>query len=126
MNLRKPQDRSLPGSSWLVCLLLILGIWLAFGQAIHFDFVNYDDDFFVYHNSLVAEGLTLRGLVEVFTRMDRIFYYPLCVVSFMLDSTLYGLSPFGFHLTNVLLHMAVSGRLKCTTPGRFKVYHLEA
>ena len=90
----------------LICLLLILGVWLGFGRAIEYDFVNYDDDVFVYNNSLVVSGLTAHGLVEVLTRIDQISYYPLCTISFMLDSTLYGLNPSGFHLTNVLLHMA--------------------
>ncbi len=91
---------------FLICLLLILGVWLGFGRAIEYDFVNYDDDMFVYNNSFVANGLTVHGVVDVLTRIDQIFYYPLCTISFMLDSTIYGLNPFGFHLTNVLLHMA--------------------
>ncbi|MGE4490431.1 MAG: tetratricopeptide repeat protein [Kiritimatiellales bacterium] len=88
----------------LVYFLLFAGIWLSFGRALWCDFVNYDDDLFVYANPLVIEGLTWHGVCEVLTRTDRIFYYPLTMLSFMLDSTLYGLNPFGFHLPNLLLH----------------------
>jgi hypothetical protein len=91
---------------FLICFLLALGVWLSFGQAIRCDFVNYDDDVFVYNNPLVANGLTSHGVADVLTRMDQVFYYPLTALSFMLDATIYGLNPFGFHLTNVLLHMA--------------------
>ena len=90
----------------LVCLLLVLGVWLGFGRAVQYGFVNYDDDVFVYNNSLVVNGLTVHGVVDALTRIDQVFYYPLCTISFMLDSAVYGLNPFGFHLTNVLLHMS--------------------
>lgn len=90
----------------LVCLLLVLGVWLGFGRAVRYDFVNYDDDVFVYNNSLVINGLTVHGAVDALTRTDQVFYYPLCTISFMLDSAIYGRNPFGFHLTNLLLHMA--------------------
>lgn len=92
----------------LVCLLLALGVWLGFGRAIQYDFINYDDDVFVYNNTLVTHGLTVQGLVDAVTRINQIFYYPLSTISLMLDSAVYGLNPFGFHLTNVLLHMGSS------------------
>ncbi len=91
---------------FLICLLLVLGVWLSFGRAIQYDFVNYDDDVFVYNNPLVLNGLSISGLHDVLTRTDQVFYYPLTTLSFMLDEVVYGLNPFGFHLTNVLLHMA--------------------
>ncbi len=91
---------------FLICLLLVVGVWLGFGSAIQYDFINYDDDVFIYANPLVANGLTVQGVIDALTRIDQVFYYPLCTISFMLDSAIYGLNPFGFHLTNVLLHMA--------------------
>ena len=35
-------------------------------------------------------------------------WYPLTLISYMLDSQIYGLQPWGFHLTNVLLHAATA------------------
>ncbi|MFA7369385.1 MAG: hypothetical protein WC334_07050, partial [Kiritimatiellales bacterium] len=99
------------GYCLLICLLLVLGVWLGFGRAIGYGFINYDDDVFVYNNPVVANGMTVQGVVDVLTHIDRIFYYPFCTISFMLDSSVYGLNPFGFHLTNVLLHMANAGLL---------------
>ena len=103
MNL--PEMPTVREQRFWVCLLLVLIVWLGFGQALQCGFVNYDDDFFVYNNLLVIDGLSVHGIVQALTRVDQNFYYPLCTISFMLDSTVYGINPFGFHLTNVLLHM---------------------
>jgi hypothetical protein len=34
----------------VVSVLLVLAIFLVFGQTTHYDFVNYDDDVYVYDN----------------------------------------------------------------------------
>ncbi len=77
-----------------------------FGQTLRFGFVDYDDNFFVYENPTVVDGLTVDGVVRTMTKIDETFYYPFTVLSFMLDSTLHDMNPHGFHLTNVILHTA--------------------
>ena len=44
-----------------VCLFLAAAIWVVFGQTLHYAFVNFDDDDYVYENPEVARGLTLQG-----------------------------------------------------------------
>ncbi len=89
-----------------ICLALVALIWLVFGQALSFDFVNYDDNSYVYENPLVQNGITLDGIVRVFTRDNYSFYHPLTTLSHMLDHQIYGMNPTGFHATNLLLHTA--------------------
>jgi protein O-mannosyl-transferase len=89
-----------------VCLGLAAITFAVFGQTLTHEFIDYDDNEYVYGNPVVARGLTLKGLVWVFTHADLYFYDPLSALSHMLDCQLYGLHPGGHHLTNVLLHTA--------------------
>jgi tetratricopeptide (TPR) repeat protein len=88
-----------------VCLALAAVTFAVFGQTLFHEFVNYDDDEYVYNNPVVAQGLTFKGIVWAFScHVDN--WHPLTWLSHMLDCQLYGLNPAGHHLTNVLLHIA--------------------
>ena len=97
---------------WLtiaVCLVLALAVWAVFGQTLRYDFVNYDDNVYVYDNSTITQGINLHGVVWIFTHVDgRGEWLPVTAISRMLDCQLYGLHPGGHHLTNVLLHAATA------------------
>ena len=90
-----------------ICALLAALIWFAFGQTIHFDFVNYDD-MFVYQTPAVTNGVTLDGVRWAFTHTEVGAWIPITIISQMLDCQIYGLWPGGHHLTNVLLHSATA------------------
>jgi tetratricopeptide (TPR) repeat protein len=91
-----------------VCIFLAAIIWVVFGQTLGHEFVNYDDDFYVYENPAVTRGLTLQGIIWAFTHVHCSNWHPLTWVSHMLDCQFYGLSPGGHHLTNILLHTATA------------------
>jgi tetratricopeptide (TPR) repeat protein len=91
-----------------MCIVLLLVVWIAFGQSIHHDFVNYDDDRYVYDNATVTAGLTLHGVESAFTHFQVGNWHPLTLISHMLDCELYGLAPWGHHLTNIILHAAAA------------------
>jgi len=104
--MNKMTDKKEPKQSVIlaVFLILVLMVWAVFGQTLSFGFINCDDNVFVYENPLVLNGFTGAGVAQALTRISDTFYYPFTVISFMLDSELYGMNPGGFHLTNVLLH----------------------
>ena len=79
---------------------------LVFWQVGNFDFINYDDDLYVYENPHVQNGLTADGIVWAFTTGYANFWYPLTWLSYMLDWQLFGSNPAGFHLTNLFFHIA--------------------
>jgi tetratricopeptide (TPR) repeat protein len=79
-------------------------VWLTFGQTIGHDFVNYDDDVYVYHNAEVVRGLTFDGLIWAFTHVYAANWHPITWISHMIDCELWGIHPAGHHFTNVLLH----------------------
>ena len=91
-----------------VCGLLLLAVALVFGRTIGFDFVNYDDPQYVCENPHISNGLSAAGIVWAFTHSHVNNWDPMTSISHMLDCQLYGLKPWGFHLTNVLLHAATS------------------
>src|SRR4030095_14065609 len=87
-----------------ICLLLI-GLNLAvFSQTIHYDFVNFDDDLYVYNAPAIKAGPTLEGIAAAFTSQHARNWHPLTTISHMLDCKLYGLNAGGHHATNVVLH----------------------
>ena len=79
-----------------------------FGQTAGHDFVNFDDDDYVYENWHVKRGLTGAGIAWAITTYHAGNWHPLTWLSHMLDCQLYGLKPGGHHLTNVLLHAAAA------------------
>ena len=85
--------------------LLLAAIAIVFGESVHHDFVNYDDERYVIDNPQVARGITARGMVWAFTESHASNWHPLTWLSHMLDCQVYGLAqPGGHHLTSVLLH----------------------
>ncbi len=91
-----------------MCGLLVLAVALVYGQTLRHAFINYDDSTYVFGEPHVSGGLSWSGVVWAFTRGPVGEWYPLAMLSHMLDCQLYGLCPGGHHLTNVLLHAASS------------------
>ena len=91
-----------------VCVFLAAITFAAFGQTVHYGFVNYDDNDYVYENLVVQRGLTWEGFRWALTYGDIGHWHPLTWLSHMLDCQLYGLQAGGHHLTNILLHGAAA------------------
>lgn len=72
--------------------------------ATHHDFINYDDNVYVTANLHVQQGLTLENLKWAFVHPVSENWHPMTMLSHMLDCQLFGLKPWGHHLTSVLLH----------------------
>ncbi|HWC98737.1 MAG TPA: tetratricopeptide repeat protein [Candidatus Sulfopaludibacter sp.] len=86
-----------------ICILLGLASFLVYFQTLHYDFVAYDDDYFVYQNPVIQAGLRASGVVWSFG-LHYANWHPLTWISYLLDVQLFGTTPGGFHATNVLLH----------------------
>jgi hypothetical protein len=84
--------------------LLGLAVWVVFGQTLHYEFVNFDDNVYVTENRQVLSGLSWKGLGWAFTNLDAGFWQPLTWLSLMTDAQFHGLRAGGYHLSNVLLH----------------------
>jgi tetratricopeptide (TPR) repeat protein len=73
-----------------------------FLPSLHGDFIDIDDGVFVIRNTHI--NLTPGNVVWAFCHSFDANWIPLTLWSFMLDHQFYGLKPWGYHLTNVLLH----------------------
>src|SRR5438093_2173064 len=92
----------------ILSIFLVVIVWIAFGRALNHDFVGYDDQSYILRNPRVTNGLTLDGIQWAFTHVHVTNWHPLTTISHMLDCQLYGLQPWGHHLTNILLHTAAA------------------
>jgi tetratricopeptide (TPR) repeat protein len=78
--------------------------FFAFGSSLQFGFlVNSDDQAYIYRNPYL-QNLTPANVFAMFTHVHFDSYLPLTLVSYSLDYTLWGFNPFGYHLTQILLH----------------------
>jgi hypothetical protein len=89
----------------LACLILLglCSIWLL---TLRLPFIALDDPVFVIENTYVQGGLTHDAIVWSFTTHAGDYWHPLTWISLALDTTLFGAAPWGYHLTNALLHTA--------------------
>ena len=87
-----------------VCAVIVALVWIVFAQTLGHDFVNFDDNKYIYENAQISSGATYHGLAWAFTHVHSENWHPLTTITQMLDSQLYGLRAGGHHFTNVLLH----------------------
>lgn len=100
------------GSIQWWALAIALGTLLLYLPVRQFQFVNYDDDVFVFTNEHVREGFTWAGIRWAFGSADIDYWRPLSWLSHMLDVELFGLAPGGHHLTSMFIH-ALNAALLC-------------
>ena len=86
----------------LVVAILVVLLYL---PALHNGFVNWDDDIYVYNNPQIR-SIALSSLLRAFTRIHASSgnWHPLTMVSHAVDYAIWGLRPWGHHLTSILLH----------------------
>ena len=88
---------------WLVPVLIFLATGAAFVPALRNEFVDWDDTAVLLENPHYR-GLGWAQLRWMFTAFHVGHYHPLTWISFGLDYLVWGMEPFGYHLTNLLLH----------------------
>lgn len=87
-------------------LVVILATAIVFGRSVRFPFSMLDDRTFVLHNPLIADPLA-QGVVGLLTTPGMGYPHTVTVLSFALDHMLFGSNPAGYHVVNVLTHLAV-------------------
>jgi tetratricopeptide (TPR) repeat protein len=100
-TISKPRDlqRAFCGENWLLTLLLIALVFVAYARVFNAGFI-WDDESHLTQNPCIVGPL---GLKEVWTTA-RAVYYPLVLTTFWALHKVVGLTPWPYHLLNVLLH----------------------
>ncbi len=96
--MRKNYKYYLAGSIALITFLVYL-------TALRNDFVNWDDDLYVYENPHIR-SLNPAFFKWAFLNFHASYWSPLTWISHALDYAVWGLNPLGHHLTNNILHAA--------------------
>lgn len=91
----------------IAVVVLIALVVLAFSPTLFNDFVEWDDDHVIVNNE-AYRGFSLSHLKWMFQTGFAGHYQPLTWLSYAFDIHIWGLDPFGFHLTNLVLHIVVS------------------
>jgi len=116
MHFPKPAEKSPsaalsePRKSWGGILLLLsfclAGLCLIpFYQVLHFEFLNFDDNKYITENPIVLGGLTWSGIKWAFTEVHASNWHPLTSILFMIEASVFGIKPSGFHAVNLALHI---------------------
>ncbi len=90
----------------MLCAALALATFAAYSRAPSLGFIAMDDEPYVTQNPDVAAGLTSESARWAFTGTAAGNWHPLTMLSLMLDHDLSASNPCGYHLTNVLFHVA--------------------
>jgi tetratricopeptide (TPR) repeat protein len=96
--MRKPRIAKI-----LITALVGLLTFLVFLPALQNDFVNWDDNEYVYENPFIRT-LDARFFRWAFFDFYAANWHPLTWISHAADYALWGLNPLGHHLTNNILH----------------------
>lgn len=97
----------------LVAVVLIALVTVyAFLPGLANEFVDWDDLQILVQNDRFR-GFSLDHLAWMFTTGFGGHYQPLSWLTFAIDHTLWGEAAFGFHLTNLLLHVVAATVLLC-------------
>jgi len=95
------------------CLLLIaVATLLTYWPTVHNGFLQVSFDDAIVVDTVELRALTVPNLVALATQFNHAHYVPLTMLSLALDYRVWGLDPFGYHLTNIALH-ALTAVLVC-------------
>jgi tetratricopeptide (TPR) repeat protein len=94
---------------WLLAVLLVLVTMALYWPVTSYGFFDADDNNFVAANPVVQKGLTWESIKWACLNPVVCNWHPVTMWSHMLVCQVFGLKPWGHHLTNVLLHAANTG-----------------
>src|ERR1700704_3239011 len=90
-------------STYFVALLLVVATVVAYQPAWHGGYI-WDDDYYLTKNPLLTAP---DGLRRIWFSLDSPSqYFPLVYTMFRFEHAWWGLSPTGYHVVNILLHIA--------------------
>jgi len=103
----RPAERWAPGSpGQRAASLVLIGaacLWV-FWPTLQNGFLQVAFDDAIVVDSVEIRALDAANLGTMATRFNHAHYVPLTMLSLAIDYQLWGLDPFGYHLTNVVLH----------------------
>jgi tetratricopeptide (TPR) repeat protein len=94
-----------------ICILVFVVAFMAYANTLKGDFI-WDDEYLILNNSQIKSFVHLKNVFKTYVGYGseniNNFYRPVQEISNMIDYFLWGEYPFGFHLTNTVLHALVA------------------
>src|SRR5580698_10428746 len=91
--------------NWLFVLCISAVVLFCYHNSLHNQFTNWDDDRFIVNNpylkNLSAENLKMI----LFHDITNDYYNPVTMLSYAINYHFSGLSPSGYYLTNIIIHI---------------------
>jgi Flp pilus assembly protein TadD len=88
---------------WTVAFLIALLTIFVYLPALQNNFVNWDDDGYVYKNHHI-QSIDFELFKWMFTTFRTSNWHPLTWLSHAIDYAIWGLNPMGYHLTSIIFH----------------------
>jgi hypothetical protein len=90
-------------TTWLIASLLVV-TGAVYWPVHSFEFVNWDDPWYVLKNEYIRSWHP-SNLWDIATQVINRNYSPMIIFTLLIEHTLFGVEPAGYHVVNVLLHM---------------------
>src|SRR5437868_3911131 len=100
------QARKTSQTKWVLLGVLFIALiaTLAYWPALHGGFI-LDDDLLLTESKLIKAP---DGLLRIWFTTEPVDYWPVANSSLWLEWRLWGLDPMGYHITNLVLHIAAA------------------
>lgn len=102
-RLHNQKNNTAPCLKWLLPAILASITLAIFLPTLNYNFTNYDVGLQVVKNPLIR-SLSLDNIYRIFTSFSITSYYPIRLLSYAIDYSIWRINPKGYHLTNVLFH----------------------
>jgi Tfp pilus assembly protein PilF len=109
-------EKTKTNSTLLFKIVFAIVIIIVYGQTLRFGFV-LDDDLYIVKNPTVQNGISyipqtfLHGISEHFKGSNFMGYRPATMSLFIVEYSVFGTNPAGFHLVNLLLYFLIAIQL---------------
>ncbi|OIO54393.1 hypothetical protein AUJ46_03610 [Candidatus Peregrinibacteria bacterium CG1_02_54_53] len=96
-----------PRARWIAIGVIVLVTLVTYAPSLGNGFVSIDDPLLITKNANVLH-MTPQTIWANFTTFDPELYVPLTLTTYQIEVALFGLRPFIFHFTNLLLHIGTA------------------
>lgn len=94
---------------YLPQILLVALTLIAYSGLAGNGFIALDDSVYIYDSPMISKLFSAEGIRHAFSiENGASYWHPLTTLSHMLDYQFFGLNPAGYHIVNLLIHVANS------------------
>lgn len=103
---KKAKQRKIKPEVGFCILVLLIATFLAFYPSLGNGFTNWDDEIYIHRNELIynLSGKNIQAIFDVDNPVSA-NYHPITILSLAINYNFGKLSPYGYHLVNLIFHL---------------------